>query len=347
MSLVLLVTTSVQALQLTWTKDAALGVPSEATFVFSGVNVIDGDVYLVGYARSGFAGNVWKKSGGSWTNLNLPNGSWLDDVTGTSSTDILVSGNSGRVMRYNGSSWSQEPIGSGDEMKRIRSTDALTAVTIGVNGARKLTIDGGANWTDLPGGTGGTQIALYANSASDIWVGGIFGGNGDVDHYNGTSWTTFAISPNSRINGISQGGGNTYAVGTGGEAFKLNAAGTTFEDMLYWGKNFTQAIDVFADSSGNAWIVGERATALHFDLDTGIYDTQSPGPHVNAGGFDNLSVTISPDGLTAWVVGDKGIWSAPVPEPPCESPFTADFNCDLIVDFNDFAVLSLEWLMSN
>ena len=60
----LVAATSVRAVQLAWAED--LSAPDDAIYQFTAVQIIDGDVYVTGYARIGLAGFVWKRSGGVW-----------------------------------------------------------------------------------------------------------------------------------------------------------------------------------------------------------------------------------------------------------------------------------------
>ena len=81
----LVAATSVRAVQLAWAED--LSAPDDAIYQFTDVQIIDGDVYVTGYARIGLAGFVWKRSGGVWTDLSIPSVSFVDAIGGTSGSD--------------------------------------------------------------------------------------------------------------------------------------------------------------------------------------------------------------------------------------------------------------------
>jgi hypothetical protein len=311
----LVAATSTQADQLAWAEDHS--APDDVVYQFTDVQVIDGDVYVSGYARVGLAGFVWKRSGTVWIDLNIPGVSFVDTIGGTSASDIWVGGNSG-VHHYDGGSWSSVAAGVGGEVKNIAVIDSLNIIAIGTEGTIRQTIDGGANWTSIPGGLGGDTVGLLANGANDIWIGGRFNLQAYMEHWNGAA---FDITPgttttlNSLVQAIAQNGTNTYACGTGGEAWKLDSSGTNFVDLVYLWQNFAAARDVVVDSSGDAWFVGDRAHVIHYDLDTGVYELQNDVT-LNTSTNEYTSIDIFSSDRNLIVVGNGGVWEAEIEPPP-------------------------------
>ena len=311
----LVAATPSRAIQLTWTQD--LAAPDDVVFQLNGVRAIDGDVYLAGYTNGTLAGYVWKRSGGVWTDLGFNLNGWLNTIDGTSSNDIWVGG-SGGVFHYDGNSWTNIPAGVGQEIKRIDAIDANHVVVLGANGGIRQSANGGGSWTSILGGNGGTTHGgLLANAPSDIWIGG-YDGQTYFEHWNGSSYdvTPGYTTPGSFVQAIAGLGDHTYACGTGGEAWKLDASGTNFVDIVYPWKAFAAARDVAVDTAGDAWFVGDRAHVFHYDMGTGVYDAQPANVHQNTSSLGYQSIDIFNNNRNLIVVGRGGVFDAELPAPP-------------------------------
>lgn len=304
--------TSVRADQLTWTED--LAAPDGATYQFTDVHVIGSDVYMSGYARSGLAGFVWKRVGGVWSDMNISGVSFINTIHGTSGSDLWVGGNSG-VHQYDGATWSGVSAGVGQEVKNIVAIDASNIVALGAAGSIRQTANGGSTWSSIVGGNMGTTVGLLANAADDIWIGGN-DGQSYMEHWNGASYdiTPGYTTPGSFVQAIFQNGAHTYACGTGGEAWKLDASGTNFVDIVYQWQAFASARDVVVDVSGDAWFVGNRSHVFHYDRETGVYDLQNDVTTVSAPQGDvYTSIGIHNNNANLIVVGSDGVWEAALP----------------------------------
>jgi len=312
-SALLVAATSARADQLAWAEDRT--APDDVTYQFTDVQVIDGDVYMSGYARVGLVGFVWKRSGVVWTDLNIPNVSFINTIHGTSGSDLWVGGNSG-VHHYDGGSWSPVAAGVGQEVKNIVAIDASNIVALGAGGSIRQTANGGATWSTIAGGNGGTTVGLFAGATNDIWIGGN-DGQSYMEHWDGGSYdvTPGYTSPGSFVQAIARNGTNTYACGTGGEAWKLDASGTNFVDIVYLWKGFASARDVVVDPSGDAWFVGDRAHVIHYDLGAGVYDLQNDVT-LNASTNEYTSIDIFSSDRNLIVVGNGGVWEAEIEPPP-------------------------------
>jgi len=301
---------SAQAIQLNWVED--LSAPDDATYQFTDVRVIGGDVYVSGYARVGLDGSAWKRSGGVWTNLNITGVSFLNTIDGTGASDIWAGGNSG-VHHYDGVNWSGVAAGLGQEVKNIAAIDASNIVALGGGGAIRQSTNGGSVWTTIAGGNGGTTVGLLANAIDDIWVGGN-DGQSYMEHWDGASYdvTPGYTTPGSFVQAIAENGGHTYACGTGGEAWKLDGPGTTFVDIVYQWQAFAAARDVVVDAAGDAWFVGDHAHVFHYDLSGDTYELQN---NVSLNDPSRGYTSIFNDGGNLIVVGNGGVWEASVGDP--------------------------------
>ena len=339
--LVLFATASLQAVQLTWTEDT--GGPS--AYSLTSVTISGGDVYVSGYDQTaGNAGKVWKKSSGVWTDMAVGAGLWLDDVAATSSANVWASGN-GRIDHYDGTDWMK--WAQGDEYTAIDSFDSLNAIAVSVGGSRKITSDGGSNWTSLPAGMAGENRGVIMNAADDIWIGTGVSWVPYVEHWDGSAYTTYTVplplGTGTKVTDLAAGNGELYAVGYNQAASRL-IDGAFVELNHPWGNyqpNRAAAVDPV---TGNLYVCGDRGFIYSYDVSQDVWEEQL---YISIGGESFNGIAI--EGSTIYAVGTPGIgvWTATIPEPvepPCESPFTADFNCDFIVDLEDFVIMAGAWL---
>jgi len=161
-----------------------------------------------------------------------------------------------------------------------------------------------------------------------------------VDHYDGSTWTNYTMDYGKKVSGLGQGGGEIYASGYNGGAYQFD--GTDFVDIVFpWG-SYVAIRDVVADASGDGWFVGDRGFIWQYDASADAWEQEL---YLNSSTKNFSAIAIDGDNL--YVVGDGGVWTATIaaePEPPCDSPFSADFNCDKTVDFEDFAIMANEWM---
>jgi hypothetical protein len=139
---------------------------------------------------------------------DLPAGSYFEDASGTSSTDVWavgVNGQSGLIGHWDGAGWTSADFNSPNtflyDVAAVSPTDAWAVGYYAdpqgrFDIARVLHWDG-SGWSVYPSPTGGSYAFLYsvsADSATDVWAVGLWtANNGAVHplalHFDGTSWT--------------------------------------------------------------------------------------------------------------------------------------------------------------
>ena len=325
MSVVVLcvVTWSVQAAVLTWTEDTT--VPNKLQYGFTGVDTVGGNVYVSGFDQNaGYAGVVFKKSGGVWTNMGAGSGAWLNSVSATGASNVWSAGN-GRIDHYNGTSWSQTSVAG--EVAAIDSSSLMNAVASRPFGgvARTITSDGGATWTALPAGVGDQDRAVIMNSPTDIWFG--TGDSGTwtayAQHYNGTTYDktyTLPIASGytaSKVTGFAQGGGQLYAVGMNQATWRYDSGSDTWSFIAHpWANYVAHRAAAVDPTTGDLYVVGDRGMIWSYDLSAGIWEEQLYLDHWNT---NFASIAISNGILYAVGNGESGasagVWMAEIPEP--------------------------------
>jgi hypothetical protein len=146
------------------------------------------------------AANYW--NGTSWTSVPTPTlttlGLTMNAISGSSGQDVWAVGlaqSSGYrhvvrnsvAMHYNGTSWTAVSVPETQGLLDIAVTSPTNAWATGFNGS-VLHWDG-TSWTIVTNQPYAHVVA--ANSATDVWVGGIL----SVAHFDGSTWTTTTPVP--------------------------------------------------------------------------------------------------------------------------------------------------------
>jgi hypothetical protein len=151
-------------------------------------------------------GIVWhlKTIAGVWTVQSTPTSASLQDVWGTSDTDVFAVGGSGAVLHYNGTSWSNMPKPS-------------SANSVWFYGVR---------------GTSSTNVTAVGHT----------GTLGYIMYYNGSDWIRQTIDPSPGLNEVwFHSSGNRYLVGNNGLIADVDYmdSGTTENLYIIWGTSLT------------------------------------------------------------------------------------------------------------
>ena len=222
----------------------------------SGVSAISGsDVWAVGYDGDINAGTfdtlILHWNGTTWQQVTSPNPSattnQLYGVSAASSTDVWAagayastSGNTTLIEHWNGTNWVKKsppnPTGGNNVLYGVSADSSTDAWAVGlyynVNTAVYSTLTlhwNGTSWKkvtspNLPGATENTLRGVTAFSSTDAWAAGSSVDGSGVDHtlilhWNGTTWTRVASTPNpgttyNKLFGISEASANdVWAVG--------------------------------------------------------------------------------------------------------------------------------------
>lgn len=273
----------------------------------NGVTIVGGDVWIAGYDPGmGFAGMVYKKSGGTWSNMGLPMGGWLDGIAATSSSNVWVSGN-GRVAKYDGTSWTN--IAQSTEYTDIGTSGPLDAAWSFPS--RVITSDGGVTQTNMPATTATQMRGVHMNSPTDIWFGGDDASfNHHAEHWDGTSFTTYSlIGAGSFCGDIAVGGGEVYTMGSGGVVAR-KVGGALVDIAQGWGL-YARGGAVH-EATGDLYIAMERGMIRQYDVSEGTWIDQL---YVNLGGQEFKDIAIEGDTIYAIGTEQIGLWSTTIPEP--------------------------------
>lgn len=268
---------------------------------------------------------VCNASGWCWQNP-LPFGMNLDDVWGSSGSDLWAVGNGGTMLRFDGTAWRAVDPGTDKNLSGVWGTAANNVWVVGDNYVK---IHGGLfPRTPLGAPTDQLWANVGGSSASDVWVVGSFGSN-DFNRFKGLGWSghdnplffspdaVFAASPT-----------RAWAVGFVDTALEWNGTSWT-QFQLPLETNY----DVWGSSASDVWVAGREGVS-HFNGSAWsvAYDTyweeafsvHGTGPsdvwvgtekgfiHYNGSAWTPYSSGSATRGLWAvssnnvWAVGDSG-----------------------------------------
>jgi hypothetical protein len=131
-------------------------------------------IWMVGTRASGGNGGVYKYNGTSWSedaSMGVVGG--LNDVWGSSATDVWAVGNSGLILRWNGTSWSTVSSGTTQNLQAVWGTAANNIYATGHQGG--IFRYDGSTWAAQASGTTQRLNSVVGTSTSSLYaVGGSF-----------------------------------------------------------------------------------------------------------------------------------------------------------------------------
>lgn len=184
----------------------------------------------------------------------------LDGISGSSKTDVLGVGKNGEVWSYDGSGWSAVTVSGnpGEDLEDVFAIDATNSVAVGDNGA--VLLESSGSWSTLTAPTSEDLRGVWAYSTSEIYV---FGKQGTVYSYDGSSWTNQATAAGTDSNDkFEDAWGNStfvYGLTEDGNLFRYRRSSGMWTEIATCavGGNI-QFEDLWGDGSGNIYLVGKN-----------------------------------------------------------------------------------------
>lgn len=219
------------------------------------------NIYLSGYNGQSltyrYDGSTWKTDGSPMPGLN--------DVWGTSATNMYVVGNSGTILHNTGGGWFGEPTGISTPhfVSGIWGSSSSDIWAVGNFGSSILRRNA-TNWSPVPKATSRTLRAIWGASANAVFA---VGDSGTIEKFDGTTWTAQTSgTPNFLMAVSGSSASDVWAVGDAGTL--LHYDGTAWSDA---GAGVTQSTwhfnDVWAASASDVWaIAAESGTGFRIVL---------------------------------------------------------------------------------
>ena len=322
---------------------------AEATGTTEIIAVWAADENIVYAGGTGNAQILRRESDGTWIMMSNPDGvGWINCIWGTDANNVWAGGSAGSIYHYDGNvdnQWTYYGgIGSTTEILAMDGTDANNIYATGFDwmGGHLFRFDGTA-WTDITSTVNPPIKArgIRVFGVDDFWLAGSAypGGTYDaaVSHRKNGVWTTSTLLVGEAyLTGIAGDVNNLVVVGINGRSFQYD--GSTWTDMTDLGvKDFLAWRDVKLAGNGLFFACGDRGIMKIYA--NGVW-TEELYLNFWQEGFNKIGCS----GTSMWAVGKNGrIYRATIDPPLCDSPLSADLNCDEKVDFKDFATLADEW----
>lgn len=201
-------------------------------------------------------------SGASCTTITTSSGEDLDGISGSSKTDVIGVGKDGEVWSYNGTTWTASSVNNNPikDLDDVYAIDSTNSVAVGDDGTVLLETNG--VWDTLSPPTSKDLRGVWAYSVSEIYV---FGKEGAIHSYDGSSWTSLGSSAGAGSNDKFEDawGNNTYVYGLTekGELFRYTRSNGAWLEITTCavGGN-VQFEDLWGDGSGNIYFTGDNNT---------------------------------------------------------------------------------------
>jgi len=193
----------------------------------------------------------------------------MNTVWGTAN-EVRAQGYSSFGIRRTGSGWSLDSAANLAVMGLWGTSEsAIWAVgSLAPADGRIFHFDG-ANWLLQRAAEGAPYSGVWGSSTSDVWAAGLFG---NIDHYDGATWTVVVPRPSGadeRLSGIwGRDARDVWAVGA------QNVNGGVGGKILHWdGATWTVSSfmpsaslnAVWGSSARDVWAVGRNGILVHFD----------------------------------------------------------------------------------
>ena len=197
----------------------------------------------------------------SWSPMVSGTTDALNDVWGSSETDVFAVGMNGTILHYHGQDWSQMASGTSSILNGIWGSSCANSVkdvfAVGANST--ILYYDGQIWTTMTNPTGYSYSDIWGSYRADVFV---VGYGGVILHYDGQAWTQMT-SPTSQslLDVWGSFGEDVFAVGHFGTI--LHYDGQTWSEMNT--PTFRDLNSVWGSSGTDVFAVGNFGTILHYD----------------------------------------------------------------------------------
>jgi hypothetical protein len=133
------------------------------------------NAFAAGYGVSRFDGSSWSPMATGTTN-------YLNDIWGSSETDVFAVGEAGTIVHYDGSTWSPMATETSNDLWGVWGSSSADVYAVGDAGTM-IHYDG-TQWKAVPSMTQNRLTGVWGSSDRDVFVVG-----GIILHYDGQTWT--------------------------------------------------------------------------------------------------------------------------------------------------------------
>jgi len=240
----------------------------------------------------GTGGEIRFFNGSTWTGQASGTTQTLAKIAGRSQSDVFAVGSGGTILHWDGVSWKPQASGTTEMVFRVCPLPGGSTWAVGWNGT--VLRHDGITWS--PEAVGLTNVnlsALWANSDTDVWIGGQ---STTIWHGDGSSWTP--MEPGTSFF-IGAWGSSPTDVYVGSFSGIVHWNGSSFETQTFssWAVN-----EIFGTSATNIFATGAESTIGHFDGTEWLPQAnpgQATNPTLRIGEYNGIAGGVV--GVTTWV----------------------------------------------
>lgn len=267
-----------------WEVQDDPGIGSEDLFGIWGTS--PSNLFAVGDAST-----VVHYDGSSWTASVIDStGAPLYGVWGSSANDAWTVGDGGLAAHWDGDAWTVTHLPGDPLLVAVWGTgpsDVWAAGSDSTETGALFHFDG-TDWSqvDDPALAGSIILSGWSGSATDVWLATA---DGNVAHWNGSSWTVDPIGYEAPLEGITGIGGQEFVVGDAGALARNTGSGWQLMSLIA-----PPVEGIWGSSAGDVWAVGNSFFS-HGD------------------GAGNWTTDVTPDGVGVhgvWGTGAGDVWAA-------------------------------------
>lgn len=182
------------------------------------------NIWLVGTHINTGNGRVYRYNGTAWSeDTSMGTVAGLNDVWGTSASDVWAVGGGGLILRWNGTAWSTSPSGTTQDLLSIWGSSATDVYATSAEGG--IFRFDGTNWTAQTSGSIERLNSIMGTSATSVFIAG--GSFQVATILAGTPPPPPTLTSVSPATGITTGGTSVTLTGTG----FTGATGVTFDGL--------------------------------------------------------------------------------------------------------------------
>jgi hypothetical protein len=127
---------------------------------------------------------VFRMNDGMWSGAYTPDSDGiLNDIWGSSDTNIYAVGSEGLAVHFDGAGWTEMTSGAAVGLLAVWGSAESDVFAVGVDGT--ILCCDGQTWTAMESGTAETLFDIWGSSAGDVFAVGL---NGTIVHYDGKVW---------------------------------------------------------------------------------------------------------------------------------------------------------------
>jgi pimeloyl-ACP methyl ester carboxylesterase len=239
---------------------------------FGGLTGIHGssgsDVFAIGW------GIILHYDGIKWNQLSSGVAHNINDVWGTSSSNVFAVGNNGIILRYDGNHWSIMDSVIRYDLNSVWGSSYNNVWAVGEQGAI-LHYDGTSWGVYTWYGMYTEFLSVWGTSASDVFFVGCnyWSGANFVLHYDGKNLKVFLSHKRTLYSIWGRSGSDVFVVGARGTI--LHYDGSTWTSMDSNSGDYCTLLSIWGSSGGNIFATGyydstdiNKSLILHFDGST-------------------------------------------------------------------------------